>query len=257
MTGNIKKNVKVLEQEVALVNAATIPTKYNKVDLMELYSGASLPTTLTPSYGLTSLQSFDKVDGYDLNDPQVRLICEKAQHRFQPILLIVGLPCTFWCIFNENLNYSDRLHELHDLREGERDGVRWTVDRCHTQRELGNYYLFENPLRSRLWEEPEVQNLENHPDNYVVLSDAGAFDGKDADGMPILKTYKFLTNHKELAEMLGMRLSSDQRALADLWKDSESPIRRSIQRRWSGLCFEPYVLKLVYVILEDSQNLFA
>lgn len=213
LTGNIKKNVKVLEQEVALVNAATIPTKYNKVDLMELYSGASLPTTMAPSYGLTSLQSFDKADGYDLNDPQVRLLCEKAQHRFQPILMIIGLPCTVWCIFNENLNYSYRLHELQDLRDEERDGVRWAVERCHTQRELGNYYFFENPLRSRLWEEPEVQALENHPDNYVVLADAGAFDGKDADGMPILKTFKFLTNYKELAEMLGLRLSSEERAL--------------------------------------------
>ena len=56
LTGNIIKNVKVLEQEVALVNAATVTTKYNKVDLMELYSGASLPTTLAPSFGLTSFR---------------------------------------------------------------------------------------------------------------------------------------------------------------------------------------------------------
>ena len=213
LTGNITKNVKVLEQEVALVNAATVPTKYNKVDLMELYSGASLPTTLAPSFGLTSLQSFDKLDGYDLNDPQVRLTCEQAQLRFQPLLLIIGLPCTTWCIFNENLNYSHRMPLLRDLREGERDGVRWSVERCITQREMGNFYFFENPLRSRLWEEPEVQALENHPDNYVVLCDAGAFDGRDVDGNLIIKTFKFLTNNKELAEVLGLRLNRDERAL--------------------------------------------
>ena len=213
LTGNITKNVKVLEQEVALVNAATVPTKYNKVDLMQLYSGASLPTTLAPSFGLTSLQSFDKMDGYDLNDPQVRLTCEQAQLRFQPLLLIIGLPCTTWCIFNENLNYSHRMPLLRDLREGERDGVRWSVERCVTQREMGNYYFFENPLRSRIWEEPEVQALENHPDNYVVLCDAGAFDGRDVDGNLILKTFKFLTNNQEIAEVLGLRLNQDERAL--------------------------------------------
>ena len=211
LTGNIVKNVKILDQEIALVNYATIPTKYNKVDLMELYSGASLPTTMAPSYGLTSLQSFDKNDGYDLNDPQVRLLCEQAQLRFQPTLLVLGLPCTVWCIFNENLNYSQRLHVLHDLREGERDGMRWSVKRCITQREMGNYYFFENPLKSRLWEEPEVEELANHPDNYVVLCDAGAFGGKDSDGQPILKTFKVLTNNQTLAEALGARLTSEER----------------------------------------------
>ena len=205
------KNVKVLDQEIALVNYATIPTKYNKVDLMELYSGASLPTTMAPSYGLTSLQSFDKNDGYDLNNSQVRLICEQAQLRFQPTLLIIGLPCTVWCIFNENLNYSKRMHVLHDLREDERDGMRWSVKRCVTQREMGNYYMFENPLKSRLWEEPEVEELSNHPDNYVVLCDAGAFGGKDSDGQPILKTFKVLTNNQTLAEALGVRLTSEER----------------------------------------------
>ena len=212
LTGNINKNVKVLEKEIALVNAATIPTKFNKVDLMELYAGASLPTSMAPSFGLTSLQSFDQMDGYDLNNREVRRLCEKAQQRFLPTLLVIGFPCTNWNIFNENLNYHHRLSEIYEIREGERDGLRWSIDRCEDQIKLGNYYFFENCQKSRIWQESEVLWLQNHPDNYTVLCDAGFFDGKDADGFPIIKTYKILTNHKELAEALHKRLTPEQKA---------------------------------------------
>ena len=212
LTGNITKNVKVLEKEVALVNAATVPTKLNKVDLMELYAGASLPTSMAPSYGLTSLQSFDQMDGYDLDDPKVRKLCEKAQQRFLPTLLVIGFPCTNWNIFNENLNYPHRLHEIYDIREGERDSLKWSIDRCADQIKVGNFYFFENSLRSRIWQEPEVLWLQNHPDNYTVLCDAGFFDAKDVDGYAIIKTYKILTNHKELAEALHKRLTPEEKS---------------------------------------------
>ena len=231
------------------MNVATVPTKYNKLDLMELYSGASLPTTLAPSFGLTSLQSFDKMDGYDLNDPQVRLTCEQGQLRFKPLLLMIGLPCTVWCIFNENLNYSHRMPLLRDLRKGERDGVRWSVERRITQREMGNYYFFENPLRSRIWEEPEVKALENHPDNHVVLCDAaGAFSGRDVDGNLILKTFKFLTNNKELAEVLGVRLTPDERALCRPWEGQRVTDSQVYPEKMVKTLLRALWQKLVYVI---------
>ena len=44
---------------------------------------------------------------------------------------------------------------------------------------------------------------------------------------------------------------------ADPWKDSEWLTHRSIPRRWWRLCFEPYVQKLVYVILWGSPDLIA
>lgn len=120
---------------------------------------------------MTSLQSFDKIDGFDLFDPQVRLLCEQAQHRFKPTLLIIGLPCTVWCIINENINYSQQMHEPDDLRDGERDGVKLSVEVSHDgNRQL---LLLREPLKGRLWQEPEVD-----PDNYMVLCDAGAFGGK-------------------------------------------------------------------------------
>ena len=67
------KNVKTLENEVNVLDH--MPYKEiikNKVDLLELYSGAARPTALAKQHGLTSLQPFEKDDGYDLNVRQVR-----------------------------------------------------------------------------------------------------------------------------------------------------------------------------------------
>ena len=85
LTGNIMKNVKVLDQEIALVNYATIPqsitrwTWWSSTAVLHCLQLWLLPM-VWPLW-----QSFDKNDGYDLNNPQVRLICEQAQLRFQPL----------------------------------------------------------------------------------------------------------------------------------------------------------------------------
>ena len=73
LSGNMAKNVKTLENEVNVLDH--MPYKEiikNKVDLLELYSGAARPTALAKQHGLTSLQPFEKDDGYDLNVRQVR-----------------------------------------------------------------------------------------------------------------------------------------------------------------------------------------
>ena len=66
LTGNILKNVKVLEYEVNvnnnLPNAKEIR---NKVDIFEIFSGTAKPTEMAGKFGFKALQPMDKDDGYE------------------------------------------------------------------------------------------------------------------------------------------------------------------------------------------------
>ncbi|CAK9038397.1 unnamed protein product [Durusdinium trenchii] len=212
LSGSINKNVKMLENEVYILNK--LPNKEtlgNKVDLMELYSGEARPKSLAPRYGLTSIQPFELQDGYDLDAPHVRGWVEEGQTRYKPLLLLLGPPCTNWCIFNENLNYKHRMDQLSALRAQERPRVKWSAERCLHQANRGDLFFFENPLKSRIWSEPAVQKLMNHPDTVKVTCDGGAFGAQDEDGYNIIKTYGILTNSKSIANRLARRMTKQEK----------------------------------------------
>ena len=211
ITGNILKNVKVLEYEVNVNNHLPIAkdTK-NKVDIFEIFSGTAKPTMMASRFGLNALQPIDRDIGYDLLCPKTRKMVEHGQREFQPLLMLFGFPCRFWNLLNENANYHYRLPELYDLRDEERPVLEWTVQRCQQQAKQGDLYLLENPIRSRIWEEPSVQQLQKNPDNKVVVLDAGAFGAMDRHGYPIIKTFKIYTS-SEVARELDRRLSPEER----------------------------------------------
>ena len=185
----------------------------SKVDLLELYSGAAKPTEKAPHHGLTSLQPFDIIDGYDLKTSKVQQWVNQAIAQFRPLLLMIGYPCTNFCIFNENLNYHWRMEELHRLRSAERQPLTWVVELCLEQASRGRLYLLENPLRSRLWEEKAVKRLASHSDNIRVVADAGAFGARDVDGYMIHKPHVFYTNSALIATALNRRMCPEERAM--------------------------------------------
>ena len=160
-------------------------------------------------------------DGYDINDPATRGLIEQGQKQFRPRFLLLGFPCRWWNILDENANYSHRMDELWLLRDEERPLLDWAVGRCLEQAQNGNFYFLENPLRSRLWDEPSVQQLSRDPDNHVVILDGGAFGAKDFEGYVILKTFKVYTNSAKLARQLNRRLSPRIANFVDLWKGEE------------------------------------
>ena len=217
LSGNMAKNVKTLENEVNVLDH--MPYKEiikNKVDLLELYSGAARPTALAKQHGLTSLQPFEKDDGYDLNVRQVRKWCTQAINQFRPLLLLVGYPCTLYNIFNENLNYSspDRRQELYELRQADLDGLRFAIQRCLQQLANGDLFFLENPLRSRLWDQPEVLRLAQHPDVIKGSCDSGAYGATDKDGYVIIKSFGYLTNSTEIAKELSCRMTKEEKTHA-------------------------------------------
>ena len=212
LTGDLKKSIKIGEAEVLVLN--NLPnesSKTNAVDLLELYAGAAKATLMAKQYGLNALEPFDKNEGKDLDDPEQKRLVERAIERFKPLLLMLGFPCTFWCLLNENCNYSWRMHELEALRNEQRPLLQWTCYLIEIQVGLGNFFLFESTLRCRIWDEPCVIKLAQLPGVVEVLCDAGAFGAADRDGFPIIKTHKFLTNSPILASSLHRRLSAQER----------------------------------------------
>eukprot|EP00438_Fugacium_kawagutii_P005300 Skav213865 [mRNA] locus=scaffold2366:336381:344444:- [translate_table: standard] len=234
LNGDIRKNIKVLENEVFLIEALECKTpKPNKVDLLELYSGNGHPTKLCCEYGLNSLQPFESQDGYNLHDKEVKSWVTEAISRFNPLLLLIGFPWKEWCLMNENLNYlgKGRLDELNETRRRLRPHVKWIVKLCQDQINKGNLFFLESPPTSRFWEEPDVDRLKHHPDAYFGVCEGGAFDAKDCDGNPIIESFAFLTNSKFIFDMLSMRLTSEQRAQCeplqgrDVTQSHEYPIK--------------------------------
>ena len=71
--------------------------------------------------------------------------------------------------------------------------------------------MLENPKPSRIWDEPEVQDLADMPGVESVLCDGGAFGATDKDGFPIIKTYRIMVNSPILAQALNRRLSREER----------------------------------------------
>lgn len=93
LTGNILKNVKVLEYEVHNVNNNLPNAKEirNKVDIFEIFSGTAKPTEMAGKFGLKALQPMDKDDGYDLGCNKTRKLVEQGQREFQPLLMGMGI----------------------------------------------------------------------------------------------------------------------------------------------------------------------
>ncbi|CAK9028994.1 unnamed protein product [Durusdinium trenchii] len=212
LVGEVKKATKALWPEVLVVN--DIPSEKNKphyVDVFELFAGSAKATLFAKKYGLNALEPYELADGKDLCDKKVESFVLDALRRMRPLLLLIGFPCTEFCIMNENCNYALRPEELELRRALMRPALKWVCKLCQEQAASGRYYILENPLRSRLWQEACVKELYKVDNTEFVNCDGGAFGAVDLDGFPIIKTYGFLLNCPKIARALDRRLSPQER----------------------------------------------
>ena len=212
LVGEVKKATKALWPEVLVVN--DIPSEKNKphyVDVFELFAGSAKATLFAKKYGLNALEPYELADVKDLCDKKVESFVLDALRRMRPLLLLIGFPCTEFCIMNENCNYALRPEELELRRALMRPALKWVCKLCQEQAASGRYYILENPLRSRLWQEACVKELYKVDNTEFVNCDGGAFGAVDLDGFPIIKTYGFLLNCPKIARALDRRLSPQER----------------------------------------------
>ena len=210
MTGDWDRSAKAYEVEVAVYQ--NLPTTTSRpppnLDIMELFSGVSKPSALASSYGLRAAQPIDLKFGWDLDSPEHQRSVRQAIDRLKPWLLIVGYPCTKYSIMNENANYGHRREELLELRQRDRRMLKFVTDLLQEQHAQGRFFVLENPLRSRLWEQPALRQLLDTPGIQVTSCHAGAYGAENADGEPIIKPLKFAGNLPAMMARLGRKLSA-------------------------------------------------
>lgn len=231
LLGHLKSTRKIYEKETAIYKDIPNHVDHIKqgsnadvaiVDLMEVFAGRARVSELAHHYGLSSSQPFDKTFGIDLKSASGIKLLKGAVRKLKPLLLLVAWPCTFWSLFNENMNYSQRLEVLESLREEEMPLVDLGVDLCLEQDREGRYYLGENPLRSRIWKRTRVQELEDLPNNLSVTCEAGAYGAETRDGYPIQKPHKWVTNSEHIAQQLTAKLTPEQKYYTTRrWKDQK------------------------------------
>ena len=178
LVNDLNKASEVLTIENSIYDKIPAAMNVNHgMDIMELFAGEAKISELAPRHQLRALQPMDILYDVDLASPEGQRLCTQAQNKFKPLVLVAGIACTKWSIFNENLNYAGpgRAELLARLREEELPMVDFTVERCLQQIADGNFFALENPAGSRLWEQASVMNLTTRDDVYVVRCHSGAY----------------------------------------------------------------------------------
>ena len=215
LTGHLRATSKVYNNEIStyesLITYAEKETNGPKIDLLEVFAGSANLTFRAPLHGLSALEPVDKTINLDLKEYKDQQALWKIIHKFKPLAVVVAWPCRFWSIFNENMNYAHRMHELEELRESDRPLVRLGADLMKYQHSKGRIFVGEIPLHSRIWDEAEVQQVMDLPGTLSTKCDAGAYGAESHDGFPVIKTHRWITNSEDVAEELQRRLTSEQK----------------------------------------------
>ena len=224
LTGNISRASRILDGEVKTYQA--LPTASSRppgcVDLLELFAGQARPSAAASSYGLNACQPVDLTHGWDLDTKRDQDLVRAMVRRLRPWLLLVGYPCTHYTLFNENLNYSQRLPEIEALRSLDRPRRQFLAELCQEQADHGRHFFIDNPQRSRLWEQDEIKELINMPGSTMGHAHLGAFGSETLDGQPVIKPIGILTNLPGLAERLSVKLSAVDRQYCEPIQGAET-----------------------------------
>ena len=223
LRGKLRQAIQVFAVERRLM--ATKRRKLmSKVDVFETFAGAANISRLAPRYGLKSLSPADYATGFDLELEEDQNRVDKMRRHYRPLFMIQGLRCTEWSLLQDNTNYVDRPAELHSRREESRPMMRKVVSWCRQQHDDGHYFLLENPMTSRLWLEPEVQQLMELPGVQQVECHGGAYGQVDSKGNLVRKGFRFVGNCPRVLERLGRKLSADERSMCKPLEGKETTL---------------------------------
>ena len=136
------------------------------VEVSELYSPPRL-TAEGKRQGLQVGGAYDIKTGFDLRQESDEKKMWRTLQEEDPLLFVNSPPCTSFTLMQE-LNYPkmDPKVVFHMVSEGLRH-MRLCVKACMRQIQRGKLFLFEHPLRSRAWNEPELQELMCMPGVHV------------------------------------------------------------------------------------------
>ena len=92
--------------------------------------------------------------------------------------------------------------DLEDRREKARELVVFTIELALLQLHSGRHFLIENPLGSRAWQLPEMQEFLSRPDVLEVVVDMCSFNLRSAEGVLHKKATQLLTSSQTTVSSL-------------------------------------------------------
>ena len=136
---------------------------------------------------------------------------DRALEQYQPLFLMQGLDCKDWCLLQDNVNYIYRLEQLWQRRARARPLVNRAAGWCEKQSQNGRYWLIENPLTSRLWQERSIQKLARLPNVDIAVCHGGAIYGMlNSKGQMVKKSFQFMGNCPQVLQRLRRKLTAEE-----------------------------------------------
>ena len=203
--------VRLAEKQMMELHSPPACRRLNtKVDILETFAGEANISRRATSFGMKAAYPVDYNTGFDLAVEQDQKSVDKMIDKFRPLFLIQALDCKDWCLLQDNVNYVRRKILLLMRRRKARKIMNKVIDWSFVQMEQGRYFLIENPMTSRLWQEAYMMKLMKAPGVCVVDCHAGAYGAVNSRGQIIRKGHKWVTNSPVLAARLQRRLTPDQ-----------------------------------------------
>lgn len=226
LIGKIRKAKHAAQVETQIYEALAAKHKNNRsrIDILETFAGRGPISNRAAQFGLSACTPMDYSTGYDLAAPSHQKLVRQVLDQYLPLFLIQSLHCTPWTLLQDNVNYIQNPEALHQWREEERPTLQEAMRWCRIQHRGGRFYLLENPLTSRLWQEESVQRMLEDTGGMTVTCHSGAYGGKNSQGEPIRKAFRFASNSKDILSLLSKRLDADQLKLCTPLEGKETTL---------------------------------
>ena len=196
-----KVSLKRKECRCLLAQFRRCEMKSSRVAVAELFSPPRFAKA-AKQIGLDGL-SFDIQQGWDLLDPSVQEEVDAMLDEACPELLVVCPPCTYWGGWDNLNQYFRTAAERARLIRIARQQVRFCERQIRKQLDRGGDFLFEHPLRSRVWKSPILEYLVSKFG--VNRIDMCAFGLQCPDShRPIQKQTGLMFSRSELARVLKL-----------------------------------------------------
>ena len=123
--------------------------------------------------------------------------------REQPWLVTSSPPCSTFSTLRRLSNYKRDVGVVAEEERLGRQRLHRSLKCCKLQASMGGYYLHEHPKEASSWEDPEVLEMRENPESYVVQSPMCRFGMKlrNAEGelLHVRKETLWMTNSLQIA----------------------------------------------------------
>lgn len=179
------------------------------VDVAEVFSVPRL-CPVAEKRGLVGGKSYDIVNGWDFLDENKRKQCLEEIRTHKPRHVHVSLPCGPFSSMQRLTKGKEMSPERRRRRVEAEVLLRFGVQVCQLQRELGGDFSFEHPKTADSWMEECVQDLMECNDVHEVVFDQCCFGLKDpVSGKPYQKGTRIITTNEYMKRLMNRRCNRE------------------------------------------------